>query len=70
MGAPANTPADVIDKINSALNDALTTPVMKARYAELGAEPMIMTPVEFGKFLAAETEKWGKVIKTAHIKAE
>jgi tripartite-type tricarboxylate transporter receptor subunit TctC len=70
MGAPANTPADVIDKINSALNDALSTPEMKARYAELGAEPMIMTPAEFGKFLAAETEKWGKVIKTAHIKAE
>jgi len=70
MGAPANTPADVIDKINSALNDALSTPEMKARYAELGAEPMIMTPAEFGKFLAAETEKWGKVIKTAGIKAE
>jgi tripartite-type tricarboxylate transporter receptor subunit TctC len=70
MGAPANTPADVIDKINTALNAALSTPEMKARYAELGAEPMIMTPAEFGKFLAAETEKWGKVIKTAHIKAE
>jgi tripartite-type tricarboxylate transporter receptor subunit TctC len=70
MGAPANTPADVIDKINTALNQALSTPEMKARYAELGAEPMIVTPAEFGKFLAAETEKWGKVIKTAHIKAE
>ena len=70
MAAPANTPADVIDKINSALNQALSTPEMKARYAELGAEPMIVTPAEFGKFLAAETEKWGKVIKTAHIKAE
>ena len=70
VGAPANTPRDVVDKINTALNDALTTPGMKARYAELGAEPMIMTPAEFGKFLAAETEKWGKVIKTAGIKAE
>ena len=70
MGAPANTPADVIDKINTALNQALSTPEMKARYADLGAEPMIVTPAEFGKFLAAETEKWGKVIKTAHIKAE
>ncbi|HTC03850.1 MAG TPA: tripartite tricarboxylate transporter substrate binding protein [Xanthobacteraceae bacterium] len=70
LGAPANTPADVIDKINTALNQALSTPEMKARYAKLGAEPMIVTPAEFGKFLAAETEKWGKVIKTAHIKAE
>ena len=70
LAAPAHTPADVIDKINTALNQALSTPEMKARYAELGAEPMIVTPAEFGKFLAAETEKWGKVIKTAHIKAE
>ena len=70
MAAPANTPTDVLDKINTALNQALSTPEMKARYAELGAEPMIVTPAEFGKFLAAETEKWGKVIKTAGIKAE
>jgi tripartite-type tricarboxylate transporter receptor subunit TctC len=70
VGAPAKTPAEIIDKINTALNDALSTPAMKARYAELGAEPMIMTPAEFGKFLAAETEKWGKVIKSAHIKVE
>jgi len=70
VGAPAKTPADIIDKINTALNDALGTPAMKARYAELGAEPFIVTPAEFGKFLAAETEKWGKVIKSAHIKVE
>ena len=70
VGAPANTPADVIGKINTALNDTLATPAMKARYAELGAEPMIMTPAEFGKFLAAETEKWGKVIRQAGIKPE
>ena len=67
MGAPANTPADVIDKINKALNDALGTPAMKARYAELGAEPFIVTPAEFGKFLVAETKKWGDVIRAAHI---
>jgi len=70
VGAPAKTPADIIDKINTALNDALSTPAMKARYAELGAEPFIVTPAEFGKFLTAETEKWGKVIKSAHIKVE
>ncbi len=70
MGAPANTPADVIDKINKALNDALSTPAMKARYSELGAESFIVTPAEFAKFLVAETKKWGDVIKAAHIKAE
>jgi len=70
VGAPANTPADVIDKINKALNDALGTPAMKARYAELGAEPFIVTPAEFGKFLVAETKKWGDVIRSAHIHAE
>jgi len=70
MGAPANTPANVIDKINTALNQTLATPEMKARYAALGAEPMIMTPAEFGKFLAAETEKWGKVIRQSGIKPE
>ena len=70
MGAPANTPADVVDKINTALNDALNTSVMRARYAELGAEPFIVTPAEFGKFLVAETKKWGDVIRSAHIRAE
>jgi tripartite-type tricarboxylate transporter receptor subunit TctC len=70
MGAPANTPADVIDKINTALNQTLATPEMKARYMQLGAEPMIMTPAEFGKFLAAETKKWGDVIRAAGIHAE
>ena len=46
------------------------TPAMKARYAELGAEPFIVTPSEFGKFLVAETKKWGDVIRAAHIHAE
>ena len=70
MGAPANTPADVVDKINKALNDTQTTPEMKARYAELGAEPFIVTPADFGKFLAAETKKWGDVVRAAHIHTE
>ncbi len=70
VGAPANTPADVIDKINKALNDALGTPAMQARYAQLGAEPFVVTPAEFGKFLVAETKKWGDVIRAAHIRAE
>jgi tripartite-type tricarboxylate transporter receptor subunit TctC len=52
------------------INAALADPKMKARLADLGAVPMSMTPAEFGKFIAAETEKWGKVIRTAGIKAE
>jgi tripartite-type tricarboxylate transporter receptor subunit TctC len=70
VGAPANTPPDVIDKINKALNDTQATPEMKKRYSDHGAEPIIVTPAEFGKFLVAETKKWGDVIRAAHIHAE
>jgi tripartite-type tricarboxylate transporter receptor subunit TctC len=70
MGAPANTPADIIDKLNKTIGEALADPALKARFADLGAETMPMTPAEFGKFVAAETEKWGKVIKLAGIKPE
>jgi tripartite-type tricarboxylate transporter receptor subunit TctC len=70
VGAPADTPADVIGKINKALNDMQETPAMKERYAQLGAEPFIVTPAEFAKFLAAEVKKWGDVVKAAHIHIE
>ena len=70
IGAPANTPADIIDKLNKEINAALADPTMKARFADLGAEPMPMTPAEFGKFIAAETAKWAKVIKSAGIKPQ
>jgi tripartite-type tricarboxylate transporter receptor subunit TctC len=70
MGAPANTPPDVIDKLNKAINAAVSDPEMKARYADLGAEPMIMTPAEFGQYMVEETKKWGKVVRDANIKAE
>jgi tripartite-type tricarboxylate transporter receptor subunit TctC len=70
IGAPKNTPADIIDKLNKEINAALADPAMKARFADLGAEPMPTTPAEFAKFIAAETEKWGKVIKSAGIKPE
>jgi len=68
MGAPKNTPADIIDKLNKEINAALADPKMIAALAGLGAVPMPMTPAEFGNFLAAETEKWGKVIRAANIK--
>jgi tripartite-type tricarboxylate transporter receptor subunit TctC len=70
MGAPAGTPADIIAELNKAINAAVADPAMKARYADLGAEPMILTPAEFGKYMADETKKWGKVVKFANIKPE
>jgi tripartite-type tricarboxylate transporter receptor subunit TctC len=70
MGAPAKTPPEIVDKLNKTINAVLTEPAIKTRFAELGAEPMIMTPAAFGKYMAEETEKWGKVVKFAHIKAD
>ena len=59
---------EIIDKLNREINAALADPTMKARLADLGGEPMSMTPAEFGKFIADETEKWAKVVKFAGIK--
>jgi tripartite-type tricarboxylate transporter receptor subunit TctC len=70
LGAPAKTPPEIIDKLNKAINAVLAEPAIKTRFTELGAEPMIMTPAEFGKYMADETEKWGKVVKFAHIKPD
>jgi tripartite-type tricarboxylate transporter receptor subunit TctC len=70
VGAPKNTPAEIVEKLNKEINAALADPKLKARLANLGAEPMSMTPAEFAKFVFEETEKWGKVVKFAGIKAE
>jgi len=70
IGAPKNTPTEIIDRLNKEINAALADPKMKARLADLGAVPMSMTPAEFGKFIADETEKWAKVVQTANIKPE
>jgi tripartite-type tricarboxylate transporter receptor subunit TctC len=70
MGAPANTPPEIIDTLNKTINAALADPQLKARFADLGAEPMIMTPAEFGTFMADEAKKWGKVVRDANIKPE
>jgi tripartite-type tricarboxylate transporter receptor subunit TctC len=67
IGVPAGTPADVIAVLNREINAGLDDAKLKAKLAELGGEPLKMTPGEFGKFVAAETEKMGKVIKTAGI---
>jgi tripartite-type tricarboxylate transporter receptor subunit TctC len=65
IGAPKNTPSAVIDKLNTEIKLALTDSTLRAGLADLGSIPMKMTPAEFGKLVADETEKWGKVIRTA-----
>jgi tripartite-type tricarboxylate transporter receptor subunit TctC len=70
VAAPKNTPPEIVEKLNREITAALADATLKARLAELGAEPMPMTPVEFEKFIVEETEKWGKVIKFAGIKPE
>jgi tripartite-type tricarboxylate transporter receptor subunit TctC len=70
VGAPKGTPAEIIDKLNREINTGLADPKLKARFADLGDVPMPMTPAEFGKLIADETEKLGKVVKFAGIKVE
>jgi tripartite-type tricarboxylate transporter receptor subunit TctC len=67
--APRNTPVEIINKLNNEMNAALADPAIKARLASLGAAAFAGSPADFGKFIAAEAEKWGKVIRTAGIKA-
>jgi tripartite-type tricarboxylate transporter receptor subunit TctC len=70
IGAPKGTPADVIDKINNEIDAGLADPKIKTQFAALGDVPMPMSPAVFGKFIADEVTKWGKVIRAANIKAE
>jgi tripartite-type tricarboxylate transporter receptor subunit TctC len=70
LAAPRNMPAEAVEKLNREINVGLADAKVKARLAELGNVPMLMTAVEFEKFVADETEKWGKVIRAANIKAE
>jgi tripartite-type tricarboxylate transporter receptor subunit TctC len=70
VGAPKNTPAEVINKLNGEINAALADPKIKARLAELGAPALPTTLAKFAKLIADDTEKWSKVIRAANIKAE
>jgi tripartite-type tricarboxylate transporter receptor subunit TctC len=67
---PKGTPSETIDTLNGTVNAVLADPKLKTRFAELGGEPMPMTPAEFGKLVVTETEKWAKIIRTANIKPE
>ena len=70
FGAPKNTPAEIIDKLNKEINAGLADPKIKARLADLGGTVLAGSPAEFGKLIAEETEKWAKVIRAANIKPE
>jgi tripartite-type tricarboxylate transporter receptor subunit TctC len=70
VGAPKDTPAEVIDKLNREINAIAADSIIKARLASLGVDPMSMTSGEFGRLIAEETEKWGKVIRDANINAD
>ena len=70
VAAPKATPPEVVEILNKAFNTALADPKMQKRIADLGAEPMPMTPAEFGKLVADETEKWGRVVNAANITVE
>ncbi len=70
LGFPAGTPKDIVEKLNREVNAGLADPAMKKRLADVGSAPMPMSPAEFGRFIAEETEKWAKVIKFAGAKVD
>jgi tripartite-type tricarboxylate transporter receptor subunit TctC len=70
IGAPKNTPTEIVGKLNKEVNAALDDPKMKARLADLGGSVLPGSPSDFGKLIADDTEKWGKVIRAANIKPE
>jgi tripartite-type tricarboxylate transporter receptor subunit TctC len=70
LGMPSHTSPEVIDRLNTAVNEGLENPGLKARFAGMGGTALPGSPADFGKLIADETEKWGKVIRTANIKPE
>jgi tripartite-type tricarboxylate transporter receptor subunit TctC len=70
LGMPSHTPAEIVDTLNSAVNEGLADPVLRARFADLGGSMLPGSPADFGRLIADETVKWDKVIRTAHIKPE
>ena len=70
MGAPKKTPKDIIEKLNKEINAVLAEPATRAKLVDLGGEPLIGSPEDFGKMIAAETDKWEKVVKAAGVKVD
>ena len=70
VAAPKNTPVEIVDRLNKEINAGLADPNIKARLADLGGSPLILSPAGFTKLIADEVERWGKVVRTAGIKLE
>ncbi len=70
IGAPRKTPVEIVDRLNREINAGLADAKLKARLADLGATVFVTSPADFASYLAAETEKWGKVVRTANLKAD
>ena len=70
IGAPRNTPTEIVDKLNQEISAALADPKMKARLADFCSTAFVSSPADFSKFIAEFTEKWGKIIRSANIKAD
>jgi tripartite-type tricarboxylate transporter receptor subunit TctC len=70
LGAPKNTPTEIVDKLNREINAAFADLKLKAQLADVGGDVLALSPADFGKLIAEETDKWGKVVKFAGIKAE
>jgi tripartite-type tricarboxylate transporter receptor subunit TctC len=68
--APKKTPAEIIDKLNREITASVNDPKIMAQFANVGSVPKSMTPADFGRFIAEDTKKWGKVIRAANVKAE
>jgi tripartite-type tricarboxylate transporter receptor subunit TctC len=69
VGAPKNTPVEIIDRLNKEINAGLADPKLKARFTDLGSTPFASTPSDFAKLIIEETDKWGKVVRAANLKA-
>ena len=70
IGAPRNTPLEIVDRLNKEINAGLVDPKLKERLAAVGGTPLVGSPADFGKLIADEVEKWGKVARAANIKPE